>query len=102
MTEQKTGRSSHIEPDLTDLPSGALNPLLPTVRLQCLDADSAKRVVAEFPNRDRGGRSNTMKADGSGVVITYADKMWPFDIADWAGENELASDSAAARVIACL
>lgn len=43
-----------------------------------------------------------MKLDGSTVVIAYADKRWPLDIADWAGEEGLASDSDSAKVIACL
>jgi hypothetical protein len=103
VTEQKSGRWSHLRPDVTDLPSDQfLKSMLPTVTLRCLDEVSAQRVVNEFPNRDRGGQTNTMKLDGGTVVITYADKRWPYDIADWAGEMGLASDSDSARVIACL
>lgn len=102
MTEQKSGRWSHIQPDLAELPTDRLNHLLPRVTLKCLDAESARRVVSEFPNRDRGGMTNTMTVEGDTVVITYADKMWPYDIADWAGEAGLASDSDSARVFACL
>lgn len=102
MTEQKGGRRSHIPPDVWGLPSEQPNSLLPKVTLKCLDAGSARRVAAEFPNRDRGGASNRMEADGDTIVITYADKMWPYDIADWAGEMGLASDSDSAKVISCL
>lgn len=88
MTEQKGGRWNPVQ--------------LPTVTLRCVDAESARRVVGEFPNRDRGGDLNTMAVDGDTVVITYVDKMWPYDIADWAGGMGLASDSDSARVFACL
>lgn len=103
MTEQKSGRWSHAKPDVTDLPSDQfLKSLLPKVTLKCLDVESARRVADEFPNRDRGGTSNTMEVDGDTVVITYIDKMWPYDMANWAGEMGLASDSDSAKVIACL
>lgn len=102
MTEQRSGRWAQTEPDLTEFPTDRLNFLLPKVTLRCLDTEAAQRVVNEFPNRDRGGVSNTMSAAGATVVITYVDKRWPLDIADWAGEEGLASDSASARVIACI
>lgn len=102
MTEQKSGRWTQAEPDSIDIPSEKpLNPL-PMVRLRCLDAACARRVADEFPNKDRGGKANIMRVEGSAVLITYADKMWPYDIADWAGGAGLASDSASARVIACI
>ena len=102
MTEQKSGRWSCTPPDIVDLPSDRLNFLLPTVALKCLDAESAQRVVNEFPARRRGGATNTMAVDGDTVVITYSHKKWPHDIADWAGEMKLASDSNSAKVIECL
>lgn len=103
MTEQSSGRWAQTPPGLTDLPTKQkLDSLLPKVTLKCLDAESARRVVDEFPNRDRGGNSNTMQAEGDTVVIGYVDKRWPLDIADWAGDEALASDSDVARVIACL
>ena len=76
---------------------------LPEVTLECLDEASAEEVmrrVAELPLK-RLGR-NTARREGVNVVITYDNKMWPFDLADMAGELGLAGDHESARVIACL
>lgn len=76
---------------------------LPEVTLECLDEASAKEVmrrVAEIPLK-RLGR-NSARREGVNVVITYDNKMWPFDLADMAGELGLAGDHESARVIACL
>lgn len=75
---------------------------LPTVTLRCLSPEAAERVADEFPNKSRGGRSNTMKVVGNAVVITYTDKRWPYDIADWAGDEGLASDHDSAMVFASI
>lgn len=99
---QVSGRWAQKKPDLIDFPTDRLNHLLPRVTLQCLDSESARRVVDEFPNRGRGGATNTMEAEGDRVLIVYVDKRWPLDIASWAGEEGLASDPDAAMVIACL
>lgn len=76
--------------------------MCPTVTMRCLDSEAAQRVADEFPNRNKGGETNTIRVDGDTVVIAYIDKRWPYDIADWAGEEGLASDHDAARVLASL
>jgi hypothetical protein len=76
---------------------------LPEVTLECLDEESAQEVmrrVAEIPLK-RLGR-NAARREGVNVIITYDNKMWPFDLADMAGELGLAGDHESARVIACL
>lgn len=76
---------------------------LPEVILECFDEESAKEVmsrVAEVPP-ERLGR-NAARRDGANIVITYTNKMWPYDLADMAGELGLAGDHESARVIACL
>lgn len=73
------------------------------VRLHCLDEDSAQKVIDEtdqIPSERRG--ANTASREGSVVVISYNNKMWPYDIADMAGELGLAGDAESAAVIACL
>lgn len=72
------------------------------IRLTCLSAESAAAVVEEHDGYFGAGPANTVRQDGSDVVIDYFDKRWPLDVADWAGEQGHASDSAAARVIAQL
>jgi hypothetical protein len=69
-------------------------------RLICVSAEAAAAVVAEATRP--GDTVHTVRQDGDQVVIGYLDKRWPLDVADWAGENGHASDSAAARVIASL
>lgn len=76
---------------------------LPEVRLVCLDEESAKEVVRraeEVPAERRG--KNSVQRDGDTVVITYTNKMWPYDLADMAGELGLAGDAESAAVFACL
>ncbi len=76
---------------------------LPEVILECFDEESAKEVmsrIAEVPP-ERLGR-NAARRDGANIVITYTNKMWPYDLADMAGELGLAGDHESARVIACL
>ncbi|MFE9099782.1 hypothetical protein [Actinomadura geliboluensis] len=72
------------------------------VRLTCLTEDDAAAVVAEHADYFGAGPSNTVRQDGTAVVIDYFDKRWPLDIADWAFENGHATDDAAARVIGAL
>lgn len=76
---------------------------LPEVRLVCLDEESAKEVVRraeEVPAERRG--KNSVQCDGDTVVITYTNKMWPYDLADMAGDLGLAGDAESAAVFACL
>ncbi|MGW7495395.1 hypothetical protein ACWGKA_13985 [Streptomyces luteogriseus] len=75
---------------------------MPETRLVCLSETSAAAVVDEHADYFGAGTSNTVRQDGSHVVIDYFDKRWPLDIADWAAEQGHASDSAAAAVIAQL
>jgi hypothetical protein len=76
---------------------------LPEVRLVCLDEESAKQVMekAEEVPQERRGR-NYVRREGATVVITYTNKMWPYDLADMAGGLGLAGDSESAAVFACL
>lgn len=76
---------------------------LPEVRLECLDEVSAVEVVRraeEVPVERRG--DNHVRREGSTVIITYTNKMWPYNIADMAGELGLAGDAESAAVFACL
>ncbi|MDX3074599.1 hypothetical protein [Streptomyces sp. MI02-7b] len=73
---------------------------MPETRLTCLSPADAAAVVTEGTRP--GDTVHTVRQEGAVVVIGYQDKRWPLDVADWAGENGHASDSAAARVIAQL
>lgn len=76
---------------------------LPQVTLECLDEESAIKMmekIDEVPTERRG--RNDARREGVNIVITYDNKMWPYDIADMAGELELAGDHESARVFACL
>lgn len=76
---------------------------LPEVRLECLDEESAEEIIrlcGEVPPRRRG--RNAVRREGNVVVITYTTKMWPYDIADMAGDMKLAGDRETAAVFACL
>lgn len=69
-------------------------------RLTCLDEQHAATVVDEATRP--GDTVHTVRQDGAEVVISYFDKRWPLDVADWAGEHGHATDSDAAAVIALL
>jgi hypothetical protein len=71
-------------------------------RLTCISDEAAAAVVAEHHDYFGAGKSNTVEQDGAQVVISYFDKRWPLDIAEWAAEQGHASDSDAARVMAAL
>jgi hypothetical protein len=73
---------------------------MPETRLTCLSPEHAAAVVEEATRP--GDTVHTVRQEGAVVVIGYFDKRWPLDVADWAGENGHASDSAAACVIAGL
>lgn len=68
-------------------------------RLQCLSAESAQAVAAYADLPDQNHRA---RADGPTVMLSYFDKRYPLDVADWAFEHGHAEDSAAAAVIASL
>jgi hypothetical protein len=65
-------------------------------RLQCLSPESAEAVATEA---DRPGQEHRARAEGSTVVLTYFDKRYPMDVAEWAFEHGHADDPAAAAVI---
>ena len=65
-------------------------------RLQCLSPESAGAVAAEA---DLPGQAHRARTEGSTVVLTYSDKRYPLNVAEWAFEHGHADDSAAAAVI---
>lgn len=68
-------------------------------RLQCLSAESARAVAEEADTDDA---SHHAWAEGSTVALTYFDKRYPLDVAEWAFNNGHCDDSAAGDVIAGL
>jgi hypothetical protein len=75
---------------------------MPEIRLTCHTPEDAAAVVTEHADYFGAGPSNTIRQDGTDIVINYFDKRWPLDIADWAAEQRHATDSAAAALIARL
>ncbi|QPL14445.1 hypothetical protein SEA_EHYELIMAYOE_128 [Streptomyces phage EhyElimayoE] len=74
------------------------------VRLTCLTEDAAEDVVRrcdEVP-KERLGETHSARREGNIVVISYTNKLWPFDIADMASDLGAADDAEVAKVIACL
>lgn len=71
-------------------------------RLKCVSQDAAENLAKECNEAPGAGPSNTVAVDGDTLVITYFDKRWPLDIADFASIKGIATDSEAARVMACL
>jgi hypothetical protein len=67
-------------------------------RLTCLSDEAAKAVVREA---DRPGTHRTV-AFGKQVFISYSDKRYPLDVAEWAFDHDHADDDAASAVIARL
>jgi len=72
------------------------------VRLKCVNQDAARNLLKECDEASGAGPSNTVELDGDTLVITYFDKRWPLDIADFASVRGLATDREAARVMSCL
>lgn len=72
---------------------------MPDTRLQCLTPVAAQAVAAEADNPEQNHRA---RAYGSAVVLTYFDKRYPLDVAEWAFNNGYCDDSAAGDVIARL
>jgi hypothetical protein len=70
------------------------------IRLPCLSRMDAAAVVKEATRP--GDTIHTVRQDSSVVVIGYADKRWPLDVAEWAFDKGHASDDAASAVIAGL
>lgn len=70
------------------------------VTLACLSAEDARIVVAAA---DRpGDPDHGCREDGDKVVITYHDKRYPYDVADYAFQTGHASDAETANTIARL
>ena len=67
-------------------------------RLDCLSLKAARLVADEA---DRPGTHRAV-ASGSKVFVSYFDKRYPLDIAEWAFSNGHCDDSAAGDVIARL
>lgn len=67
--------------------------------LRCLSPESARAVAAEA---DLPGQNHRARAEGSAVILTYFDKRYPLDIAEWAFNNGHADDSSAGDLIARL
>lgn len=70
------------------------------ITLICVDQEHATAVYNEAHRP--GDRRHDVRQDGKRIVITYDDKRYPLDVADWAGEHGHAHDDDAARVIARL
>lgn len=71
--------------------------------MTCLSEAAAQEVVdmaTAVPEIRRG--ENRAHREGAVVVITYSHKMWPYDLADMAGELGLAGDAESAAVFACI
>lgn len=72
---------------------------MPETILQCLSPASAQAVVAEADMPEQNHRA---RADGVAVVLSYFDKRYPLDVAEWAFEHGHADDESTAAVIAGL
>jgi hypothetical protein len=83
---------------LHDIPSGRAR-IADEARLVCLSPEAAKTVAAEA---DKPEQNHRAIAEGSVVLLTYSDKRYPLDVADWAFENGHADDASASAVIASL
>ena len=71
-----------------------------TTVLTCVSPEAAQAVAAEA---NKGGDpAHWAIADGSAVTLTYYDKRYPYDVAEWAHENGHAEDAEAAATIASL
>jgi hypothetical protein len=68
--------------------------------LNCLNANAAAAVVAEWSNY--GAPANTVTQEGDRVRIDYFDCRYALDVAEWAFENGHAYDEEAASGVAAL
>lgn len=71
-----------------------------TAVLKCVTAEDA-RIVAREADRPSDPHHG-VRQDGCRVVITYADKRFPLDVAAWAFQNGHVSDAETANTIALL
>ena len=70
------------------------------VALTCVSAEDA-RIVAAAADRP-GDPDHRCREDGNMVRITYHDKRYPLDVADYAFQTGHASDAETANMIALL
>ncbi|MFI5880890.1 hypothetical protein [Streptomyces sp. NPDC051554] len=95
---RRLGAPPHTIPGQLAIPKEHIT--VAEARLTCLDEHHAAAVIAEATRP--GDTVHTVRQDGADVVISYFDKRWPLDVADWAGQHDHATDSDAAAVIAGL
>jgi len=73
---------------------------MPEISLACLSDEDARIVAAEA---NKGGDpAHWSIATGCTVTLTYFDKRYPYDGADWAFQTGHASDAETANTIARL
>lgn len=73
------------------------------IRMKCLNGKSAQFVMDQVRQVDPVRRgANSAVRDGLVIVITYYNKMWPYDIAEMAEAETLASPDEIAKVYRCL
>lgn len=93
-------RSADGEPPATEAQEDARGVALATVELTCITPQAASIVAAEA---DRpSDEFHSARAEGNRVIITYYDKRYPLDVAEWALALDCARDEDAATVIASL
>lgn len=73
---------------------------MPKITLTCVSVEDAATVACEADRPSDPDHRARQHRDR--VIITYHDKRYPLDIADWAFQNGHASDAEAANVIARL
>lgn len=74
------------------------------VRLTCLTEEAAEDIVkrcAEVP-KERLGETHSARREANVVIISYTNKLWPYDIVDMASDLGATDDAEAGRVLACL
>jgi len=71
-----------------------------TADLVCVSPEAAQSVAAKA---NKGGDpAHWSIAAGSTVTLTYFDKRYPYDVAEWAHDNGHAEDAEAAATIASI
>lgn len=71
-----------------------------TAELACISPEAAAIVAAEA--NKAGDPAHWTIATGRTVALTYFDKRYPLDVAEWAHVNGHAEDAEAAATIASL
>src|ERR1044072_6300103 len=75
---------------------------LPEVRLECLDEEAAEEVMEHVRGGPEARRGNSRRGrEGAPTGSRSTNKMWPYDLADMAGELGLAGDAESAGGVAC-